>query len=290
MSSNLENVKIRSLDEFKGILDTYMSERKNNKIVSVTPETLYSILLELINSATFKKNGGNLIVGGSIPNNSDGFNNDIYLNSVSGIWYIKKNDIWEITLDLSTVVSNNFNKIVGSIDASTNPNYPSASEGDGYRITHDGKIGGIDGEEVEVGDVVFAITNTSGGTQLEVGNDFYILQTNITQASESTEGYAKIATQSETNLLLSDETIITPLKLGSHLNTYTYTETIGNGVDAVFTITHNLNNLNVDINVYDNITNTKVFTTTEIVDNNNAKLSFLKAPEVSKYKVIIKSI
>lgn len=68
----------------------------------------------------------------------------------------------------------------GVIDASTNPNYPAANAGDTYRISVAGKIGGASGPNVEVGDLIVALTDgTAAGTQAAVGANWNITQANI---------------------------------------------------------------------------------------------------------------
>ena len=68
----------------------------------------------------------------------------------------------------------------GVIDASANPNYPAANAGDLYRISVAGKIGGASGPNVEVGDTILCLTDsTSAGTQAAVGANWNITQVNI---------------------------------------------------------------------------------------------------------------
>lgn len=68
----------------------------------------------------------------------------------------------------------------GVIDASTNPNYPASNRGDTYRISVAGKIGGASGPNVEVGDLLIALTDgTAAGTQAAVGANWNVTQTNI---------------------------------------------------------------------------------------------------------------
>lgn len=67
----------------------------------------------------------------------------------------------------------------GTINASTNPNYPAASAGDLYRVSVAGKIGGASGTTVEVGDLFFAIADNAGGTQAAVGASWSVEQGNI---------------------------------------------------------------------------------------------------------------
>lgn len=68
----------------------------------------------------------------------------------------------------------------GVIDASANPNYPASNRGDTYRISVAGKIGGASGPNVEIGDLLIALTDgTAAGTQAAVGANWNISQTNI---------------------------------------------------------------------------------------------------------------
>lgn len=68
----------------------------------------------------------------------------------------------------------------GVIDASTNPNYPAANAGDTYRISVAGKIGGASGPNVEIGDMIIALTDgTIAGTQAAVGANWNIVQGNV---------------------------------------------------------------------------------------------------------------
>lgn len=68
----------------------------------------------------------------------------------------------------------------GVIDASANPNYPASNRGDTYRISVAGKIGGASGVNVEVGDLLIALTDgTASGTQAAVGAQWNIVQSNL---------------------------------------------------------------------------------------------------------------
>ena len=68
----------------------------------------------------------------------------------------------------------------GVIDASANPNYPAANAGDLYRISVAGKIGGASGPNVEVGDTILCLTDsTSAGNHATVGSNWNITQVNI---------------------------------------------------------------------------------------------------------------
>lgn len=68
----------------------------------------------------------------------------------------------------------------GVIDASTNPNYPDADAGDTYKISVAGKIGGASGPNVEVGDMVICLVDsTATGDHATVGANWNIIKVNI---------------------------------------------------------------------------------------------------------------
>jgi hypothetical protein len=76
--------------------------------------------------------------------------------------------------------ANNAMQYKGVIDCSANPNYPAASAGWTYKVSVAGKIGGASGINVEVGDTLICLVDSSASnTQALVGANWNILQTNI---------------------------------------------------------------------------------------------------------------
>ncbi|WP_395406316.1 hypothetical protein ACHMW6_06490 [Pseudoduganella sp. UC29_106] len=68
----------------------------------------------------------------------------------------------------------------GLIDCSLNPNYPAADAGNLYKISVAGKIGGVSGPNVEAGDTIYCITDSSAsGTHAGVGANWAITQVNL---------------------------------------------------------------------------------------------------------------
>lgn len=68
----------------------------------------------------------------------------------------------------------------GVIDCSANPNYPAADRGHTYRVSVAGKIGGGSGPNVEVGDLLICITDsTASGDHATVGANWAIIQVNL---------------------------------------------------------------------------------------------------------------
>lgn len=67
-----------------------------------------------------------------------------------------------------------------SLDCSTNPDYPAASAGHVYRVSVSGRIGGVLGPAVEIGDtLVCFVDGTPGGDHATVGQNWNISQNNI---------------------------------------------------------------------------------------------------------------
>lgn len=106
------------------------------------------------------------------------------------------------------------------IDCSTNPNYPPTEKGEGYVVTVAGKIGGASGIEVRVGAEIRCKETNSGGTHAAVGDKFYILESDLDQATESVPGFAKLATQAIVDAGTNDDTIVTPKKLQKKLDDF----------------------------------------------------------------------
>lgn len=73
-------------------------------------------------------------------------------------------------------------ELIGNINAASNPNYPAASKGDAYYITAAGKIGGVSGKDVEIGDLVVASADNAGGNEASVGTSWFVLEHNLVGA------------------------------------------------------------------------------------------------------------
>ena len=79
----------------------------------------------------------------------------------------------------------------GTLDLSSNPNYPAATVGDTYVVSVAGKIGGASGVSLVAGDLIICKVTNAGGTQAAVGADFDTVQTSlvgiVTGPSSSTD-------------------------------------------------------------------------------------------------------
>lgn len=163
----------------------------------------------------------------------------------------------------------------GSIDASTNPNYPAGDAGDTYKISVAGKIGGGSGINVQVGDTIICNVDSSAtGNHATVGANWTILQTNLEYASQA-EAEAK-----------SDNTkIVTPQSLADFPVKKTFT--IGDGSTTAITVTHNIGTKDVVCSVVEVATDTEVECDIEHSSTTETKFTFSTAPATSAIRVII---
>lgn len=176
----------------------------------------------------------------------------------------------------------------GGIDASTNPNYPAADAGWLYRITVAGKIGGASGVNVEVGDTITCTTDgTAAGTQAAVGANWIVTQTNLEAATTTLAGFVSLATNAEALAQSVTTKAVTPVALVGY--TRNYGVDFGNGSLTSFTITHNLNTLDVNVSIY--LKSTGARETCEVVAAtvNTVTLSgWVTAPATNTYRAVVK--
>ncbi len=182
--------------------------------------------------------------------------------------------------------------IVGSIDCSTDPNYPAATGGEAYYVSVDGRIGGSSGPLVKVGDMIIAASTNSGGTEASVGSDWLIIERNLDYATETTAGYIQIATQTETDTGTDNTKAITPKKLKDWASNAdlvnSYADDVGDGTSTkVFIVNHALGTSDVQVQVKDNSTLEVVEPDIEITDSNNVTIEFKTAPSLDAYRVVV---
>lgn len=176
----------------------------------------------------------------------------------------------------------------GGFDASVATVFPTATggtkKGDYWYVTGNGTVNGA---ILKVGDVLIAsIDNPNVNTT----TDWIILQSNVDQATESVAGIAKIATQAETNTGTNDTNIVTPLKLKTFFDTVVggYAANVGNGSSLSFLVTHNLNTLDVIVQVVEVSTGDTVYTDVARTSVNSVTITFASAPSTNQYRIVIK--
>jgi hypothetical protein len=174
-----------------------------------------------------------------------------------------------------------WNASSGSFPVGSSPT-AGTKAGDYWYVTTAGTTGGV---AFNVGDVIVAKVNNASTSsaadwiQLEVNRDqatetvLGLVEiatqtetntgTNDTAAvtplklagrtaTETRTGIAEIATQAETDAGTDDERIVTPLKLKTFLDTYQggYKATVAVTGSGSYTVTHNLNNTDVNVQVF----------------------------------------
>lgn len=172
----------------------------------------------------------------------------------------------------------------GSIDASSNPNFPAASKGDYYKISVAGKIGGASGTDVSAGDAIIANANNAGGTLASVGTSWDIIQANVEQSTTTALGLVELATQAETEAKTDAVRAVTPASLTNF--TQKKIATIGDGSTTAIVVTDNLGTVDKIAEVRDASTNVKVLVDTTYASNTTT-FTFATAPASNAYKVVI---
>lgn len=173
----------------------------------------------------------------------------------------------------------------GSIDASANPNFPSAVIGDTYKISVAGKIGGASGTNVEVGDTVIASADNAGGTLAAVGSSWIVLQTNLEAASTTLSGVVELATQAEAQAKTDTTRALTAASVADFARKYT--GTIGDGSTTAIAVTHGLGSQYVTAQVFDATSNAMVECDVTLTSSTQTTFTFNTAPTTNQYRVVI---
>lgn len=214
----------------------------------------------------------------------------------------------------------------GAFDAATSTNFPVGStptagtkKGDYWYVTVAGTVHTV---PMNIGDVLVAKIDNAGVT---TAADWIVLEANRYQATttvlgivmlatsaevntgtdadkvvtpstlsartatETRTGLAELATQAETNTGSDDARIVTPLKLKTLLDARVggYATNL-TGSATSYVVTHNLNTLDVIIEVYENSTGESVYPGVERTTVNSCTIYFTVAPTTNQYRVVIK--
>lgn len=113
--------------------------------------------------------------------------------------------------------------------------------------------------------------------------------TGATAASTGTSGIAALATQSEVDAGSVTNKIVTPATLATWTGRLRKTvQTIGDGSATQFTVTHNLNSLAVQVEVYRNSGSADtVLCDIERTGANAVRLTFASAPTASQFVCVV---
>ena len=115
-----------------------------------------------------------------------------------------------------------------------------------------------------------------------------IFGTSAPAASETTAGIAEIATQAEVNTGTDDARIVTPQKLANWSGRIKkFSSSIGDGSNTSYTVTHNLNTLDVTVAVFANATGDEVLADIIRASVNTVTIVFASAPTSNQYRVVV---
>jgi hypothetical protein len=108
-------------------------------------------------------------------------------------------------------------------------------------------------------------------------------------ASETTAGIAELATQAETDAGTDDLRIVTPLKLATYSGRkFKLSQDIGDGSATQYTVTHNFNTRDVQVEVYRTSGNfDTVLCDVDRTSVNAVRLTFASAPTTNQFRVVV---
>lgn len=185
--------------------------------------------------------------------------------------------------------------IIGNIDCSSNPLYPAASTaGEAHVVSVAGRVGGSSGETCEIGDMIVSSAANAGGDESTVGANWFILQANRDQASETVAGFVRLATNAESLAGTASGIAITPLGVANYVAEQIsgggFAATIGDSSSSSINVSHTLGTEDVICSIWDTVTKDEVSTCITIVDTNTIQFNFTLAPTTGQYRVVIQGV
>ena len=131
----------------------------------------------------------------------------------------------------------------------------------------------------------------STGTIGTTSQTWVAFGTGAIAASEAAAGVVELATQAETDAGTDDARAITPLKLKTSVfGTRKYQANIGDGAATSYTVTHNFNTIDVEVQLIRNSGNyDTVLTEIQRTSVNAVTIVFDTAPAANAYRVLIKA-
>lgn len=182
----------------------------------------------------------------------------------------------------------------GVIDCSANPNYPAADAGWTYKVSVAGKIGGASGINVEVGDTLQCLVDsTASGNQATVGANWNITQVNLDGAVIGP------ASAADSDFVLFNGTTGKIIKVGSVASVKTllgitgtevrkFSTTIGDSTTADIVVTHSLGTRDIQVQVWDAATPWSLHDVyCEATSTTTCTLFFPTAPATNELRVVV---
>jgi len=211
--------------------------------------------------------------------------NDALSSSATYTWSVDK-----IQAFIANAISGQM-VYIGGYNAATNS--PDLELGTGIKIGYTYTVtsaGDFFTEAVQAGDMLIAeVDNPTLVTDWTVVNKNI---PDIVDASETVKGIIEIATQAEVDAGIDALRAVTPETLKNRLDAFdisdTYAETFGNGILQSFTITHNLNDVDVLVSIREVGSGLRVEAQWVVTNVNVITISTNSVPTSNFYRVTIK--
>jgi hypothetical protein len=195
----------------------------------------------------------------------------------------------EKNTDLATETS------TGLVEIATQAEVNSGTLDQYYVVTPLKLVTYINTRLIQATETALGIAELATQTETNTGTDDLRIVTPLKlagrTATETRTGIAEIATQAETDAGTDDLRFVTPLKLKTTLNTIgvgSFAQDIGDGAATAIAVTHNLNTLDVEIELYEKSTGETVEAQYVRTSVNIVTVSFNIAPTAAQYRVVIK--
>jgi hypothetical protein len=133
--------------------------------------------------------------------------------------------------------------------------------------------------------IVCKTDSTASWDQATVGSNWFILETNREQATDTTLGLVELATVAESEAKTDTVRSVTPAGLSTFTRKYTWT--IGNGSDTSIAVTHWLWVQYVTAQVFNESTWAKVECDIILTSSTQTTFEFSTAPTTDQYRVVI---
>lgn len=110
-----------------------------------------------------------------------------------------------------TIIDSLNGRYSGPIDCSSNPDYPASDEGEIYRCSVSGRIGGASGKDVTAGDLIMCIDDAITGNEATVGTKFIVIKNQMQHFIKKDEGESDLFTSFKAGVitLMTDEIDLT---------------------------------------------------------------------------------
>ena len=95
---------VKTKQELQNFVNSFIKQNENSEI---TGTVLNTVLLDILDTFFNSIASESFLIRNTIPNNSEGNDNDTYLDTTTAIIYKKELGIWVSKLDFNTLINNN---------------------------------------------------------------------------------------------------------------------------------------------------------------------------------------